>query len=111
MSAGALAGELVDGRLRFSAEAVRAAGLEAVASCALLREGTDLWLIPLRDAAHGGFLLKRRNARGDRVLDAADFFRRNPPAAPGLRSLRFDFRPERAAYVARHVFESFRQDV
>jgi hypothetical protein len=49
------------------------AGLEAVI---LLRREDDLHILPVRDAAAGGFLLKRRNSAGDRVITAAEFLRR-----------------------------------
>lgn len=48
------------------------AGLEGVA---LQRAGDDLIVLPVRHAPSGGYLLKRRNAIGDRVVSAADFFR------------------------------------
>jgi hypothetical protein len=41
----------------------------------LVRDGRDLLLMPVRLAGAGGYLLKVRNAAGDRVVDAADFFR------------------------------------
>ncbi|WP_051335623.1 hypothetical protein [Methylocapsa acidiphila] len=43
----------------------------------LLREGGDLLVLPLVSAAAGGFLVKQVNARGDRAIHAADFFRLN----------------------------------
>jgi hypothetical protein len=48
------------------------AGLESVV---LLRRNDDLVILPVRHAAAGGYLLKRRNALGDRVVHAGDFFR------------------------------------
>ncbi|MGY4319077.1 hypothetical protein [Bradyrhizobium sp. JR3.5] len=48
------------------------AGLEAVI---LLRRENDLWIMPVRHAAAGGYLLKHRNSRGDRVVHAPDFLR------------------------------------
>jgi hypothetical protein len=48
------------------------AGLSTVI---LLRDDIDLLIMPVRHAAAGGYLLKIRNARGDRVVDAPDFFR------------------------------------
>jgi hypothetical protein len=48
------------------------AGLECVV---LLRDGDALLVLPVRHPAAGGYLLKIRNAAGDRVVDAADFFR------------------------------------
>ncbi len=50
------------------------AGLETVV---LLRRDDDLVILPVRFAAAGGYLLKRRNGAGDRVVTAADFFRSN----------------------------------
>lgn len=47
-------------------------GLETVI---LLRRDDDLAVLPVQQAAAGGYLLKRRNANGDRVVNAADFFR------------------------------------
>lgn len=41
----------------------------------LQRRGDDLVVLPVQHAASGGYLLKRRNAAGDRVVTAADFFR------------------------------------
>ncbi|MGD5523857.1 hypothetical protein QUS88_22470 [Xanthomonas citri pv. citri] len=48
------------------------AGLEAVI---LLRREGDLFIMPVRHAAAGGYLLKLRNKHGDRVVHAPDFFR------------------------------------
>ena len=48
------------------------AGLETVI---LIADGRDLVILPVRHAAAGGYLLKRRNAAGDRVVNAVDFFR------------------------------------
>jgi hypothetical protein len=50
------------------------AGLNAVI---LLRREADLLILPVRQAAAGGFLLKLRNSAGDRVIPAADFLRDN----------------------------------
>lgn len=47
-------------------------GLETII---LIADGPDLVILPVRHAAAGGYLLKRRNAAGDRVVNAADFFR------------------------------------
>ena len=49
-------------------------GLESVI---LLRRDNNLVIMPVRHAAAGGHLLKRRNSAGDRVVNAADFFRQN----------------------------------
>ena len=50
------------------------AGLETLI---LLRRDDDLLILPVRHAAAGGYLLKRRNGAGDRVVNAPDFFRDN----------------------------------
>jgi hypothetical protein len=87
------------GSLHLSLEIYRAhfAGLEGVI---LQRRGDDLLILPVRNAPSGGFLLKVRNARGDRIVCAADFFRsqgieddveteltmRWDPAVAGLRA-------------------------
>lgn len=44
-------------------------------SVILLRKDQDLLVLPVRHAASGGYVLKIRNAAGDRVVDAGDFFR------------------------------------
>jgi hypothetical protein len=44
---------------------------------ALLREGRDLLILPIARVEAGGFLVKQVNARGDRAIHAADFFRLN----------------------------------
>ena len=48
------------------------AGLDGVI---LLRRDKDILILPVRNAAAGGYLLKLRNSAGDRVVNAADFFR------------------------------------
>jgi hypothetical protein len=48
------------------------AGIDAVI---LLRRDDDLVVLPVHHAAAGGYLLKLRNASGDRVVHAAAFFR------------------------------------
>lgn len=47
-------------------------GLDAIV---LQRRADDLLVLPVRHAAAGGYVLKYRNVRGDRVVSAADFFR------------------------------------
>jgi hypothetical protein len=48
-----------------------------VASVALLRRNDDLVILPVAHAESGGFYIKQTNARGDRAIHAADFFRLN----------------------------------
>jgi hypothetical protein len=52
-----------------------AAQMANVGNVALLREGDDLLVLPIFSAEAGGFLVKQVNARGDRAIHAADFFR------------------------------------
>ncbi|MEJ2623841.1 MAG: hypothetical protein P8Z80_04670 [Pseudolabrys sp.] len=47
-------------------------GLETVA---LMRRDDDLLVFAVRHRGAGGYLLKRRNSAGDRVVLAPDFFR------------------------------------
>ncbi len=54
-----------------------AAHLANASNVALLREGEDLLILPIACAEAGGFLVKQVNARGDRAIHAADFFRLN----------------------------------
>jgi hypothetical protein len=41
----------------------------------LVRDAADLLVVPIHDAAIGGHLVKRRNAAGDRAIDALDVLR------------------------------------
>lgn len=82
MSAAApCAGEAMLGRVHrdhlYLDAAAFAAHMPRAASVALLREGGDLLILPIFAAEAGGFLVKQVNARGDRAIHAADFFRLN----------------------------------
>jgi hypothetical protein len=46
-----------------------------VAAVVVLDDGADLLVLPVRHAAAGGYVLKVRNAAGDRVVDAPDLLR------------------------------------
>ena len=46
-----------------------------LATVVLLREEASLLILPVHDAAAGGYLVKLRNRAGARAVDAADFFR------------------------------------
>jgi len=46
-----------------------------VTSVALLIEDDSILVVPLMQESAGGLLLKLRNARGDRVIHAQEFFR------------------------------------
>ncbi|MBL8482492.1 MAG: hypothetical protein JNJ60_09860 [Rhodocyclaceae bacterium] len=53
-----------------------AACLAGVESVAVLERDGKLMVVPLAAGSAGGLLLKRRNARGDRVIHAQEIFRR-----------------------------------
>ncbi len=63
-----------DGRLYVS-RATSESYFRGSSAVALLREGGDLLVLPVRHAAAGGYILKIRNSAGDRVVTAPDFFR------------------------------------
>ncbi len=47
-------------------------GLETII---LLSKNDDFFIMPVRNAASGGYLLKLKNSAGDRIINAMDFFR------------------------------------
>jgi hypothetical protein len=49
--------------------------LAGVVTVALLARENDVLIVPLIPQSAGGLLLKQRNARGDRVIHAQEFFR------------------------------------
>jgi hypothetical protein len=51
--------------------------LPGISTVILLRDGADLLVLPVSNVVSGGYMLKLRNAAGDRVVDGADFFRDN----------------------------------
>jgi hypothetical protein len=57
--------------------AAYAAHMPDLRTVALLRKSDDLHVTPLIGAEAGGYLIKQINARGDRAIHAADFFRLN----------------------------------
>lgn len=77
------------------------AGLSAVI---LLRRESDLLVLPVRHAAAGGYLLKVRNAAGDRVVDAVDFFREHGRYDAGERWLSILWSTESAGLLALGAF-------
>lgn len=78
-------------------------GLEAVI---LMRKSVDLVILPVRHAASGGYLLKRLNVAGDRVVFAPDFFRSNGLNDDIDRNILVAWDAEQAALVAEAVFIS-----
>ena len=70
-----LAGAAVSaGNLHLSREACERY-LPGIESVALLEREGDVLVVPLTRESGGGLLLKLRNARGDRVIHAQEFFR------------------------------------
>lgn len=62
------------GRLYLAREAYER-HFAGIGTVILLRRERDLLVLPVRHAASGGYVMKQRNAAGDRVIDGADFFR------------------------------------
>lgn len=77
------------------------AGLDAVI---LLRRENDLCIMPVRHAAAGGYLLKLRNKRGDRVVHAPDFLREHGFDENLALQLSVAWSTERGALVAADAF-------
>ena len=69
----------------------------------LFRRDDDLLIIPLQSAA-GGYLLKKRTAAGDRVVDAEDFFREHGLDDARERPLDVVWSAQAAALVASGAF-------
>ena len=76
-------------------------GLETVI---LLRRDDDLVILPVRHAAAGGYLLKRRNGAGDRVVTAPDFFREQGLDDNVDRDLPVVWSPTTAGLIAAGAF-------
>lgn len=62
------------GRLYFG-RAVYDRYFAGLASVILMRREADLLIMPVRHAAAGGYVIKIRNAAGDRLVEATNFFR------------------------------------
>ncbi len=76
-------------------------GIETVI---LLRRDDDLLILPVRHAAAGGYLLKLRNAAGDRVVQAADFLQAQGIGEATEISLPVVWNAEFAGLCARAAF-------
>lgn len=57
--------------------------LPGVVSVALLARDDEVLIVPLTQESVGGLLLKQRNAHGDRVIHAQEFFRNKELPEPG----------------------------
>jgi len=74
--------------------------LPGVLSVALLVRDEEVMIVPLIGQSVGGLLLKQRNARGDRVIHAQEFFRsRNLPEELEARTVPVRWSREAAALV------------
>lgn len=71
----------------------------------LLRDGTDLIVLPVRNPSAGGYVIKLKNAAGDRAVQAADFFRENNVEDHIEMTLPAQWSDDRAALVTPGVFE------
>lgn len=77
------------------------AGLQTVI---LLRREDDLYVLPVRHVAAGGYLLKVRNSAGDRIVDAPDFFREQAIRDGSSRELSALWSDRHGALVAANAF-------
>jgi hydrogenase maturation protease len=80
-----------------------------VATVILLRQDNDLLVLPVRHTAAGGYLLKRRNGNGDRVVNAPEFFRGHGIEDGDEQRATAAWRRERAALAAVNLFASVNQ--
>ncbi len=71
----------------------------------LLRDGSDLMVLPVRHQASGGYVIKLRTRAGDRIVTAADFFRDNGIEDSIEMTLPATWSDERAALVVRNAFD------
>ena len=78
--------------------------LAGVESVVVLRRDDDILVLPVRNAAAGGYLIKRRNRAGDRVINAADFFRQNGIEDEVEREIAFSWSADLAALVLPAAF-------
>jgi hypothetical protein len=80
--------------------------LPGVLSVALLVREEQVMIVPLIQQSAGGLLLKQRNARGDRVIHAQEFFRsRNLPEEFEMRAMPAHWSSEAAALAVCGCFE------
>jgi hypothetical protein len=74
--------------------------LPGIESVALIRRDNRVLIVPLTRESGGGLLLKYRNSRGDRVIQAQEFFRTNGlRESLDLRRLAIQWDPSAAALV------------
>lgn len=74
--------------------------LPGVISVALLLRNDEVMIVPLAGQSAGGLLLNQRNARGDRVIHAQEFFRNKAlPEEFELRTVPVHWSRDSAALV------------
>ena len=74
--------------------------LPGVVSVAVLLRDDEIMIVPLTGQSAGGLLLKQRNARGDRVIHAQEFFRaKNLPEEFEPRTMPVHWSRDSAALV------------
>lgn len=91
------------GVLHFSRE-VYERHFDTLDNVVLLRDGSDLIVLPVRHQASGGYVIKIRTGAGDRAVAAADFFRDNGIDDAVELTLPAIWNDARAALVVRSVF-------
>ncbi len=83
--------------------------LPGVLAVALLMRDEEIMIVPLIQPSAGGLLLKQRNARGDCVIHAQEFFRsRDLPEEFEARSAPVHWSSEAAALVVRGLLGDVR---
>jgi len=79
------------------------AGLEAVI---LLGRGDDLLIMPVRNTASGGYLLKLKNSAGDRIVNAMDFFHEQGIGNQEASSFPVTWNQQAAALIVKNAFKT-----
>jgi len=86
--------------------------LPGVACVALLLRDDRIMIVPLTPQSAGGLLLKQRNARGDRVIHAQEFFRSNGLAEDfESQSLSVHWSRDAAALVVGKMLQDHKQTI
>ena len=70
----------------------------------MLRDGADLLVLPVRQQAAGGYVIKLRTRAGDRLVSAADFFRDNGLEDDVELTLPAQWDDKRMALIAENAF-------
>ncbi len=81
--------------------------LKNIQAVILLERDDQWWLMPVRNAMAGGYLLKRLNSQGDRVIHAADFFRDREIDDLKSQDLEIEWSKEMAALgLSAHILQT-----